>query len=143
VPGDLHFEVKDESELPAAVSVILSSDPGLRVFLLFGDQGTGKTTLVKAICRALGSNDNFSSPTYPIVNEYDSVHGSLFHIDLYRLSSKKELFDAGIGELITSGDYCFIEWPQLAQEFVKDKYMRICLEDHNNFRQIRTKIVRP
>jgi tRNA threonylcarbamoyladenosine biosynthesis protein TsaE len=72
------------------------------------------------MCRSLGVNDEVSSPTYNIVNEYRAGDGKIFHFDLYRLSSTEELYDIGMEEYLYSGSRCFIEWPGLAEKFFAD-----------------------
>jgi tRNA threonylcarbamoyladenosine biosynthesis protein TsaE len=74
--------------------------------------GVGKTTLIKAIVKHLGSNDNVSSPTFSIVNEYSLGTSKIYHFDLYRLDSEEEAYDIGIEEMLYGGGICFIEWPK-------------------------------
>lgn len=87
--------------------------------------GAGKTTLIKSFCRALGSGDHFSSPTFAIVNEYGSDQGTIFHFDLFRVKHAGELLDIGIDEYLNSGSYCFFEWPELVQDMVEPPYVRV------------------
>jgi tRNA threonylcarbamoyladenosine biosynthesis protein TsaE len=116
-------EVKVEYSLETVNSVakqLLQAFPDHRIFLFEAPVGAGKTTLIKELCRELGSTDNFSSPTYAIVNEYSYKGGRICHFDLYRLKNEEELFDIGFEEYIQSGDYCFIEWPELSKNLVED-----------------------
>ncbi len=90
-----------------------------KVVALSGNMGTGKTTLVNAICKQLGVNDTTSSPTFSIINEYryhqqDGVERRVYHIDLYRLKNEQEAVHAGVEDCIYSGEYCFVEWPEKA-----------------------------
>ncbi len=83
------------------------------ILLLKGNLGAGKTTFSQVLLKALGSHDKVSSPTYSIVNEYDTPKGKVFHFDLYRLKSVEEAYDFGIEEYL---DHCFlsiIEWPEI------------------------------
>lgn len=83
-----------------------------RIWLFYGDMGSGKTTLIKTIARHLGVNETMSSPTFSLVNEYTTDQGgAIYHIDLYRLKNEEELADIGLEEYMDSGAYCFIEWP--------------------------------
>lgn len=87
---------------------------------LYGAMGAGKTTLIKSLCRRLGIEDNTSSPTFAIVQEY---HGksTVYHFDLYRLNSVNELADLGFEEYLEkSNAYIFIEWPEIAEHILKD-----------------------
>ena len=83
------------------------------VILLEGEMGAGKTTLIKAICTSLGVEDEVSSPTYSLVNEYYSPRaGTIYHFDLYRIEDETEALDMGIEEYLYSGNLCLIEWPE-------------------------------
>jgi tRNA threonylcarbamoyladenosine biosynthesis protein TsaE len=131
--------LKHESELKEVARQILSLDENSRIFLVDAPMGAGKTTLIKQLCKELGSNDNFGSPSYSIVNEYSYSNGKIYHFDLYRLKSVDELFDLGIEEYLDSGNYCFFEWPDLIEELIKISYKKIKIEVDtvNNIRYIR------
>jgi tRNA threonylcarbamoyladenosine biosynthesis protein TsaE len=86
-----------------------------RVFAFHGQMGAGKTTLISALCRALGVEDAIGSPTFSIINEYADRQGQpVFHMDLYRLNSPEEVVQTGVEDCITSGDTCLVEWPEKA-----------------------------
>lgn len=104
---------------------LLLLEPSNKIFLLEGPMGAGKTTLIKEMSKALGSEDNFSSPTFSIVNDYSFPGGKIHHFDLYRIKNEEELFDIGFEEYIHSGNYCFIEWPQLSLDFLKKDYLSV------------------
>ncbi|MCL4171464.1 UNVERIFIED_CONTAM: hypothetical protein GTU68_064222, partial [Idotea baltica] len=75
--------------------------------------GVGKTTLIKEIIRLLGVNENVSSPTYSLINEYQSKSNErIYHCDFYRLKSEEEAFDIGIEDYFDAENWCFIEWPE-------------------------------
>ena len=79
----------------------------------YGDLGAGKTTLIKALVKALGSDDSVSSPTFSLINEYKTRDGdTIYHLDLYRLKEENEAYDIGIEEILDNGSLKFIEWPQ-------------------------------
>src|SRR3954466_1267560 len=97
--------------LPAVSEKIIELCASNNVFCFYGDLGSGKTTLIKLICESLEVKDPVSSPTYPIINEYQYPGGMLYHIDLYRLKNKEEAQHIGIEDYLFSGNLCFIEWP--------------------------------
>ena len=87
-----------------------------KVVLFYGEMGAGKTTLIKEICAQLGVTDGMSSPTFALVNEYHTKDNStIYHFDLYRIKNIEECLDMGMEEYIQSGNYCFIEWPEIAR----------------------------
>jgi tRNA threonylcarbamoyladenosine biosynthesis protein TsaE len=121
------------SEIDKAALAFLEWRGDRRVFALHGEMGAGKTTLVQAVCRAMGVKDAMSSPTYALVNHYEAPgFGPVLHMDLYRLADAEEGRDAGIEEQLHSGAFCFVEWPLRAPELLPDDaaYLRLeVLED--------------
>ena len=99
---------------------------GYSIFLLKGDLGAGKTTLVQSMCAFLGVEEPVTSPTFSLVNEYESsAYGTIYHMDLYRLEKEEDLVQIGLEEYLDSGNLCFIEWPDIAQNKFDSKYIRI------------------
>ena len=81
--------------------------------LFYGQMGVGKTTLIKEICNQIGVLDPISSPTFSLVNEYQtSSNKKVFHFDFYRIEAEEEAFDLGIEEYFDTGDWCLVEWPE-------------------------------
>lgn len=107
-----------------------------------GDLGAGKTTLIKALCKALGVHEMVSSPTFALVNEYEATNlgprTKVYHIDLYRLEDEEEAIRAGIEDHLYSGDLCLVEWPQKAIGIIPDNVLRVILAtpdiDHRHVR---------
>jgi len=125
------------SDLPQLASQIINFAGTNRIFLFYGDMGAGKTTLIKALCGALGSNDNITSPTFAIVNEYIGVTSKIYHFDFYRLKNQSEALDLGSDEYFYSGDYCFIEWPEKIPDILPDQFIRVNIQVlSDNSRQI-------
>jgi tRNA threonylcarbamoyladenosine biosynthesis protein TsaE len=84
-----------------------------KVVLFFGHMGAGKTTFINMLCKMLEVQDETSSPTFSIVNEYQTKSNSLvYHFDFYRLKSETEAFDLGYEDYLYSGNICLIEWPE-------------------------------
>ncbi len=103
-----------------------------KVILLKGELGSGKTTLVKEIVKKLGINEDVSSPTFGIVNELTIGRSTAFHLDLYRIESQEELLQLGFDEYIYSGNYCFIEWPEIAMKLISQPHHTITLNNIND-----------
>lgn len=100
-----------------------------KTFLFKAEMGVGKTTLIKALVKALGSNDTVSSPTFSLVNEYQSNTETIYHFDLYRVEDQNELYDFGIEDYLDTEAYLFVEWPQLAENlFTSYNTISISLE---------------
>ncbi|MCE3229764.1 MAG: tsaE [Bacteroidetes bacterium] len=133
--ADLEAEYSLET-IGSVAKQLLDAFPQERIFLIDAPMGAGKTTLIKEICTVLGSQDNFSSPTYSIVNEYSYAAGKIYHFDLYRLKGEEELFDIGFEEYIGSGNYCFIEWPQITKNLVDQNSVKIDIRVEGNIRYI-------
>lgn len=109
-------------EVAAAAKEVLLFCETQKKIAFYGEMGAGKTTFIKELCQAVGCKDEANSPTYPIVNEYETKQGGrIFHIDLYRLDSEEEALDIGIEEYIDAPNaYCFIEWPQIIEHLLHD-----------------------
>ena len=117
--------VNSPDELDAAALQIISFAGSEKIFLFYGDMGVGKTTLIKSLCKHLGTNDNVASPTFSIVNEYKTPDGSIYHFDFYRLKTQTEALDMGFEEYLYSGNYCFIEWPEKIPDLLPLHYISI------------------
>ncbi len=86
------------------------------------EMGVGKTTLIKALVKALGSSDEVSSPTFSLVNEYRSDTDIIYHFDLYRVEDEEELYNFGIDEYIYSNNWVLVEWPDLLKPMLQEDY---------------------
>ncbi|MGB0999575.1 MAG: tRNA (adenosine(37)-N6)-threonylcarbamoyltransferase complex ATPase subunit type 1 TsaE [Flavobacteriales bacterium] len=99
----------------------------VKFFVLEGDLGAGKTTLVQHFCKALGYEGQVQSPTYSIVNQYDINGIEVNHFDFYRLHSIEEAYDVGVEELFFSDGYCFVEWAERVAELLPKTYCKITI----------------
>lgn len=115
--------------ITAAAESLLKAFPGRKVYALHGGMGSGKTTLVSQICLVLGIKGAVSSPTFPIINQYVLPNGEpVYHIDLYRLADAGEAVAAGVEEALYSGNYCFVEWPELAPGIFPDDVVQVWID---------------
>lgn len=133
------FTAKNEDDLSDISKKIIDfSDSNL--FLLYGDMGVGKTTLVKSLCSMLDVVDVVTSPTFSIVNQYKRSNNKyVFHFDFYRTKNENEIFDIGYEEYLFSSSYCFVEWPEKAEELLPNRFVKIEMKLEDNFRKIRVK----
>ncbi|MGO3689792.1 MAG: tRNA (adenosine(37)-N6)-threonylcarbamoyltransferase complex ATPase subunit type 1 TsaE [Psychroflexus halocasei] len=83
-----------------------------RKIIFKGDLGAGKTTLIKALVKKLGSDELVSSPTFSLVNEYELEKSKIFHFDFYRIENEEEAYDIGFEDYIDTEAWVFIEWPE-------------------------------
>lgn len=123
-------------QLPVLARTILDEASRNKVFAFYGDMGSGKTTLIKELCRRLGSGDNLSSPTYAVVNEYNSTSGRIYHMDLYRLDTIHEAIDIGIEDYLEGKAFCFIEWPELVEDLLPANVTRVHLKADGDLRNV-------
>ena len=120
-------------KLPEIAKKLMAQFPEERVFAFYGKMGAGKTTFIQSVCRALGSGDTVTSPTFALINEYDSLHaGSIYHFDFYRIKNLEEVFDLGYEDYLYSGSYCLIEWPELIESLLPEKIVRVTIEADND-----------
>lgn len=84
-----------------------------KTLLFYGDMGVGKTTLIKELCKELKVKDLVHSPTFSLVNEYQTKNNDfIYHFDFYRIEQEEEAYDIGIEEYFNNHHWCFIEWPE-------------------------------
>lgn len=100
-----------------------------KIWLFDGEMGSGKTTLISEICTQFGVMNRVQSPTFSIVNEYQTIDNqTIYHFDCYRLKSLNEALDIGLEEYLSSGYFCFIEWPEVMNELIEDPFCLITIE---------------
>lgn len=122
------IEINSEDQLDEVAKSLLKFAQGEKFIVFEGDMAAGKTTFIKAFCKVLGSEDIINSPTFSIVNEYDSSNGIIFHFDFYRLKNIQEAYDIGYEEYFYSNLYCLVEWPQKVEELLPDHYIKVKID---------------
>ncbi|MDD4213577.1 MAG: tRNA (adenosine(37)-N6)-threonylcarbamoyltransferase complex ATPase subunit type 1 TsaE [Bacteroidales bacterium] len=133
------LDCNDAGEIPFVAKKILQACPKQHFFIFRGNLGAGKTTLIKAMCSELGVADPTNSPSFAIVNEYLMHDGrKIYHFDLFRLEKPDDLYDIGYEEYFFSGNYCFVEWPEIAVNLLPEEYVEIVISinEKNNSRLI-------
>ncbi len=104
--------LQDLTSLPQVAAALIKEKGTQNIWFLEGEMGAGKTTLITEICKQLGVADNIGSPTYSLVNEYQTTTGkTIYHFDFYRLKTEMEALDYGLEEYFDSKNLCICEWP--------------------------------
>ncbi len=131
------YSLESLADLDKIASEFIADFSLSKIFAFHGDLGAGKTTFIKAICASLGVKDAMSSPSFSLVNEYLDENGnSIYHFDLYRLKSPEEAFEIGMEEYLYSGNYCFIEWPERAEELLPEETVHVMIKTIGETREI-------
>jgi len=106
------------------------------VWLFHGEMGSGKTTLIKEIGKAIGVVDSMSSPTFSIVNEYEAQeHLKVYHFDFYRIKNEAEAYDIGTDEYFYSGSPCFVEWPEKIPSLIPPLHANVNIKVESSTRR--------
>jgi tRNA threonylcarbamoyladenosine biosynthesis protein TsaE len=91
--------------------------------------GAGKTTLIKRLCKTLGVEEVTSSPTFSLVNEYQTIDNqTVYHFDFYRLNSEIEALDMGVDDYLYSGNWCFIEWAEKIENLIPELHSVVTIQ---------------
>lgn len=102
-------------------------------FAFYAPMGAGKTTFIKAVCEELGVKDVITSPTFAIINEYTAGNGMpVYHFDFYRIKKMEEVYDMGCDEYFYSGNYCFMEWPEMIEDALPEDAIKITITPQND-----------
>lgn len=136
VPNE-EIEYSDLAELAKVVEKIVAFAGNTKIWAFEGEMGAGKTTMIKAICRYFNVEDNVTSPTFSLVNEYCSGnHITYYHFDFYRVKDETEALDIGVEEYFYSGNFCFIEWPSKIKSLLPAERITINIHIKDNSRTI-------
>ncbi len=125
------------SEIDSIAKLLLSKVKS-NTLLFYGEMGAGKTTLIKALIKALGSTDKVSSPTFSLVNEYHTDQGKVFHFDFYRIQDENEALDMGFEDYLDSDSWKLIEWPQKIENLLEADMQKVeVFIENNNSRKLK------
>lgn len=131
------YIVKNLKELNTVAKQLVEVLNSIKTVCLIGEMGAGKTTLVKAFLEVLDVSEKASSPTFSLINIYETPNeGKIFHLDLYRLNDINEAFDIGIEDVLYDDQWCFIEWPEIVFPILPENYALIHIVSNNRERKI-------
>ena len=126
----MEIRIKDINQIRSAARQFIDSMPAGKVFAFYAKMGAGKTTFIKAICEEMGVDDVITSPTFAIVNEYETAEAeTIYHFDFYRIKKLDEVYDMGYEEYFYSGNLCFIEWPELIEDLLPEDATKVTIEE--------------
>lgn len=130
-------EIKSLNEINLIAGKFLKAHPADRIFAFYGQMGAGKTTFIKALCEEMHVVDYVTSPTFAIINEYQTVDSkTIFHLDFYRTKNIQEVYDLGYEDYFSSGDYCFIEWPELIEPLLPPITVKVYIREAENRKRV-------
>ncbi len=116
-------------QIKAVAKALWKEGKAQKVWIFHAGMGTGKTSFIHALCEVLEVKDTVTSPTFALINEYESpIAGIIYHMDWYRLKDEEEAIQAGIEEALLSGNLCLIEWPEKAFGLLPEKPFEVFME---------------
>jgi tRNA threonylcarbamoyladenosine biosynthesis protein TsaE len=125
----LHMErIFTLMDINTVASELVEQLAGVKIVAFHGAMGSGKTTLIHAICEHMGVTENISSPTFSIIHEYQGSDTIIYHLDLYRLNGEQEAIDAGVIECLYNDGVSFIEWPEKIAALLPSGVLHVYIE---------------
>ena len=126
---DKQFTISCVEALEEVSDYLIALREEADVIAFYGSMGAGKTTLIKNLCHRMGVTDEVNSPTFAIVNEYVTEEGEpVYHFDFYRIKKLEEAYDIGYENYFYSGNLCLIEWPEMIEPLLPEKYIRVDIQ---------------
>lgn len=122
------MEIGSLDELDRVAQAVIDSLDGRTVVAFDAPMGAGKTTLISRIAALLGAEDDVTSPTFAIVNQYEGSSRTIYHFDMYRIERVEEALDFGCEEYLSSGELCLVEWPEKIEPLLTDDTMVVRIE---------------
>ena len=138
------FHINSVEALTEVSEYLISLRDEADIIAFYGAMGAGKTTLIKNLCHRMGVTDEVNSPTFAIVNEYVTEEGeSVYHFDFYRIKKLEEAYDIGYENYFDSGNLCLIEWPEMIEPLLPEKYIRVEIQqgETDNERIIKCELI--
>ena len=130
----MEIRINSLADINEAAKTFVENMGDGKVFAFYGKMGAGKTTFVKAVCECLGVEDEITSPTFAIVNEYTSATtgDAIYHFDFYRIKKLEEVYDMGYEDYFYGGSLCFLEWPELIEDLLPEDATKVTIEETEN-----------
>ena len=131
----MEIKINTLESINEAAQEFLAAIGSHRIIAFYGKMGAGKTTFIKAICQCLCTDDVVTSPTFAIVNEYQTVNPDyprVFHFDFYRIRKLEEVYDMGYEDYFYSGQLCLLEWPELIEDILPDDALRVNITEETD-----------
>ncbi len=123
-------------EIENIAKSVIEANPN-KIILFNGEMGAGKTTLIKQLCKTLGVTEATSSPTFSLVNEYETINNQvIYHFDFYRLKNETEALDMGVDDYLYSGNWCFIEWAEKISDYIPELHSTITIDVLENDKRL-------
>ena len=141
---EVTFEINNIEESSKVSELLIDWRDYSNIVAFYGNMGAGKTTLIKNLCAKLGVQDEVNSPTFALVNEYQTENlDSVFHFDFYRIKSLEEVFDIGYEDYFYGGNLCLLEWPELIDPLMPEHFIKveITLGDTDTSRKIKCSMI--
>jgi tRNA threonylcarbamoyladenosine biosynthesis protein TsaE len=127
----MEITIKSTDDLQQAARQFVAAMGTSRVFAFYGAMGAGKTTFIRAVCRELGVEEEVTSPSFAIVNEYrsETTGQNIFHFDFYRIEKIEEVYDLGYEDYFYGGGLNFIEWPELVENLLPEDAVKVEIKE--------------
>lgn len=130
----MEIGIPDLNSIDTAAEQFVNNMGNLRIFAFYGKMGAGKTTFIRAVCHKLGVEEEVTSPSFAIVNEYrsDTLGESIFHFDFYRIKKIEEVYDLGYEDYFYGGGLNFIEWPELIEPLLPEDTVKVEIAENSD-----------
>ncbi|MDY4759286.1 MAG: tRNA (adenosine(37)-N6)-threonylcarbamoyltransferase complex ATPase subunit type 1 TsaE [Bacteroidaceae bacterium] len=130
----MEIRIPDLNSIDTAAEQFVNNMGNRSIFAFYGKMGAGKTTFIRAVCHKLGVEEEVTSPSFAIVNEYrsDTLGESIFHFDFYRIKKIEEVYDLGYEDYFYGGGLNFIEWPELIEPLLPEDTVKVEIAENSD-----------